>query len=173
MNNDIEYRMFRNAAILFAVIIALTICRYCNSDELPRYDRNNVAAVYAWIDNFFVGSSPRKLERAKQLARIVQEVAAEQDINFAIPVIIISYESTWDANARGKKGEIGLMQVNNLRVPPSPREQITQGIQLFRLSFEKCGTLLGALGYYATGRSCAPYRGSRFRHSKILSLIAR
>jgi hypothetical protein len=83
-------------------------------------------------------------------------------VNPEIIASIISHESTWNGAAIGKRGEIGLMQVLGSRAT-TVDEQLAEGIHRLQISYEHCGTIIGAISYYGTGYTCAPYRGAQSR----------
>ena len=116
--------------------------------------------------DYFHACSPRKLARALALVPEVIAATQEQQVNPAIVGAIISLESTWDPEAVGALGEVGLMQVGRtagVEIAPGVRGQLDAGLSVLRRAYETCGTVEGALSLYATGRNCTPYRGARLR----------
>lgn len=71
---------------------------------------------------------------------------------------LISLESSWRSWVVGKRGEIGLMQINNdaikqkyPNVKTNPDENIRAGCELLRDCIDKCPDLKSAIGCYGTG----------------------
>jgi hypothetical protein len=118
-----------------------------------------------FVAEWFATCSPKKRAKAMVLVPDVVAAAEAGNVNPALVAAIVSYESTWNPASRGKLGEVGLMQLNNWTGPPlaTPRAQLDAGIATLNHAYEVCGTVAGALSYYATGKSCAVYRGARLR----------
>ena len=112
---------------------------------------------------YFDRCSPRKLNNARKLAPIVLDAAERHNVNPALIASIVSHESTWNYAAIGALGEVGLMQVNNKTLGQDPAEQLDAGIEMLKASYERCGSVIGAVSYYATGHTCKPYRGAELR----------
>jgi soluble lytic murein transglycosylase-like protein len=123
------------------------------------------AQIERFVTEWFATCSPWKRGQARALIPDVIAAAEAGNVNPALVAAIVSYESTWQPAALGKLGEVGLMQVNNWTGTPldTPRAQLDAGIATLNHAYDVCGTVAGALSYYATGKSCAVYRGARLR----------
>jgi hypothetical protein len=113
-------------------------------------------------NEWFAHCNPKKLKRALEVLPIVLDECESGNVNPYLVSSMISLESTWDSNARGKLGEIGLMQTNNISVN-GPAEQIRAGIRILKKGFDQCHSIIGAIAFYGTGHTCKPYRGANLR----------
>jgi hypothetical protein len=111
------------------------------------------AQIAGWLRHWFAKCSPRKLHAALEHVPEVVAASHDGDVNPDLVSAIVSLESTWNPGARGKLGEVGLMQVLGSRATTA-REQLDDGIEKLRLGWERCGTTVGAVSYYATGHTC-------------------
>jgi hypothetical protein len=111
------------------------------------------AQIEKWLRHWFAKCSPRKLHAALEHVPAVVEASHDGDVNPAIVAAIVSLESTWKTDARGRLGEVGLMQVMGSRAT-SAREQLDDGVAKLQLGWKRCGTTVGAVSYYATGHTC-------------------
>ncbi len=103
---------------------------------------------------YFANVDPRKLASAREVVPVLLDVAEAERVNPSLVAAIITCESSWRAGVRGGLGEVGLMQINRRGVSHEPAENIRAGIAMLRTSFARCGTIEGAVAYYATGSSC-------------------
>lgn len=121
--------------------------------------------IERFVDEWFATCSPKKRSAARKLVPDVIAASERGGVNPAIIAAIVSYESTWKPESVGKLGELGLMQVGHWTGTPldTPRAQLDAGISVLKHAHEICGTVPGALSYYATGKSCRVYLGARLR----------
>jgi hypothetical protein len=106
----------------------------------------------------------KKLKRALTALPFVLDECEKQNVNPSIVAAIIYYESSWNHKSIGKKGEIGLMQVNNFPIPKdNPKKQVEKGIELLKIGYTECNSIEGALSFYATGHTCKGYKGLKLR----------
>jgi hypothetical protein len=175
---DRRARLFLVAVVLTAVFAVLTAVigpRLCEAGPAPLPNvafswsgepDARAAQIGRFLEEWFRDCSPRKLVQAQRHVPDVVAVAQGADVNPALIAAVVTYESSWEPGARGKIGEVGLMQVGrwtSIREGASPREQLEAGAAVLRRAYARCGTTAGALSFYATGRSCALYRGARLR----------
>jgi hypothetical protein len=164
--HDREMALIKRAAIISVILLVLTLCGYAHcgplkfewSDTRENYTRK----IETFLADWFVHCSPKKLKRALSALPHVIDASEAAKVNPEIVASIISHESTWNGADIGKRGEIGLMQVLGSHATTAD-EQLKEGIRLLMLSYEHCGTIIGAISYYGTGYTCKPYRGARSR----------
>jgi hypothetical protein len=134
----------------------------CAGTEGPHYEK-----IDAFLQYYFRACNPRKLDNARAILRDVVDISDSENVNPYLVAAIIRHESSWNQTARGALGEAGLMQINNLPIQITEkwtiRDQITRGIGMLLDSYARCGSVLGAVSHYATGKSCRVYRGARIR----------
>lgn len=99
---------------------------------------------------------------ALKLVDPVVDVAMERNVNPALLASIVTHESSWRPEALGRLGERGLLQVMGGKAK-EPREQLREGVGILAAAYERCGTVLGAISLYATGKSCRAYPGAKLR----------
>ena len=130
--------------------------------EGPHYEK-----IETFLQYYFRTCNPRKLNNARTILTDVVDISESENVNPYLIAAIIRHESSWNQTARGALGEAGLMQVNNLPIQITEkwtiRDQITRGIRMLLDSYARCGSVLGAVSYYATGKSCRVYKGARIR----------
>lgn len=122
------------------------------------------AKIDRFLGWFFASVNPRKLTRARALVPTLLDATEEHGVNPSIVAAMVTLESSWQPAAMGKLGEVGLLQVMRSDAPlDDPRAQLDHGLKILRESYEECGTVVGAISKYATGKSCRPYRGAALR----------
>jgi soluble lytic murein transglycosylase-like protein len=154
--------------LLFIWLLVNLFVRPSCADEEISFEWNAPREVYAakldrFLASYFANCNPRKLADARKLAPVVLDAAERANVNPSIIAAIVSHESTWKASAIGKLGEVGLMQVNNREIGADPVAQLDAGIDMLKRSYDRCGSVIGAISYYATGHTCKPYRGAELR----------
>jgi soluble lytic murein transglycosylase-like protein len=155
--------------LIFALLIYTLFVRPAGSAEREiDFKWNAPREVYntkldKFLTLYFSKSSPRKLINARKLIPVVLDASERHNVNPVLIASIISYESTWNYAAIGALGEIGLMQVNNKIVGKDPSNQLDVGISMLKDSYARCGSVIGAISYYATGHTCKPYKGAEKR----------
>ena len=108
-----------------------------------------------YIDRFFDGTRYHvRKAKAKSYIPLIEKYAAYYQLDPLLIGVVISFESSWRADARGQKDEQGLMQIKNIRIR-SIKQNIRVGARILRQELNRCGTLLQALNAYQTGR-CKP-----------------
>lgn len=121
--------------------------------------------LHSFLDDWFDSVSPKKLKRAKTVVPTLLDVCEKRGVNPALVGAIVSLESSWYSDAVGSLGERGLMQVNPSvrRVGDDHAEQLDVGVLILQEGYARCGSVLGAISWYGTGRTCKPYRGAEKR----------
>jgi soluble lytic murein transglycosylase-like protein len=105
----------------------------------------------------------KRLKVAMRLIPVIVEQSQKVNIDPLLVGVIISFESSWDPNAKGKKGECGYMQImpghkkhKNIDIC-DPETNIRTGIEWLNQCFRDCsGNVPGALTRYGTGGACRP-----------------
>lgn len=158
-------------AIALLIIAALLVSErvQCDPARVPEVQFRNAYSheeaarkIDAWIDVFFAKCNPKKATAARKLIPIVVDTAIEADVNPALVAAMVTLESSWQPIAVGKLGEIGLLQVMGGKATTA-QEQLAEGLAILSAAYEECGTTIGAVSKYATGKTCKPYRGARLR----------
>ena len=162
--------------LLLLVFILAVVARASTADAgrhapLPSVDFGwtQPREVYAEkIDRFltwwFAEVDQRKLKRARALVPTLLDATEEHGVNPSLVAAMVSLESSWQPAAMGKLGERGLLQVMRSDAPlDDPRKQLDHGLTILKKSYAECGTVVGAISKYATGKSCREYRGARLR----------
>jgi len=122
------------------------------------------AKIERFLDWWFAAVDQRKLTRARALVPTLLDATEEHGVNPALVAAMVSLESSWQPSATGKLGEVGLLQVMRSDAPlDNPRKQLDHGLEVLKKSYAECGTVVGAISKYATGKSCREYRGARLR----------
>lgn len=161
--------MLKILGMLLAILLLLTFSvKMCMAEAPLVFHWNAPREVYAakidrFLVSYFAKCAPSKLANARRVVPTVLDISEEMGVNPAIVSGIITRESTWQPTARGKLGEVGLMQVNNVASNDDPAVQLRIGIGILKDAFAKCGTIEGAISLYATGKSCKVYRGAKYR----------
>lgn len=172
----------REMLITGLVLIAAAIVAAClfwaseakaakSADELP-------SVSFAWVQPrevyeakidkflgwFFQNVNPRKLKQARSLVPTLLDATERHGVNPSLVAAMVTLESSWQPASVGKLGEVGLLQVMRSDAPlTDPTAQLDHGLTILKQSFEECGTTIGAVSKYATGRSCKEYKGARLR----------
>lgn len=106
-------------------------------------------------------------EYRRTLSRAFDAAALETDLDAALLIAVAYHESSLRVDARGRIGEIGLMQTHGRAVGnndmTTPQGQIMAGSRWLRRAIDICRSIPGGLAMYATGRTCSP-RSSRLRY---------
>jgi hypothetical protein len=117
--------------------------------------------------------------RALDLVSVLLDTCRDENVNPLLIAAIISLESNWDVSCmESNTGAYGLMQVNtgwkNAAVVEEytldPAEQLKDGITILKISLAKCGTVRGALAFYATGKTCIPIPTSDLRYKMAIKI---
>jgi hypothetical protein len=159
------------ALILLLIILSLgllTLVDIARADGRPSVAPDPVVAwdwtatreeygkrINDFLTTWFAQCNPHKLAAARELVPTVLDVAEAERFNPAIIAAIITLESSWQPGALGKLGEVGLMQINLRGASADPAENIRTGIGMLREGMAQCGTVVGAISYYATGSRCS------------------
>lgn len=167
-----QRRRSRLAGALILIIVAISLAVLSLVDIARADGRPSVAPdpVVDWdwsatreeygkrindfLTTWFAQCNPRKLAAARELVPTVLDVAEAERFNPSIVAAIITLESSWQPSVLGKLGEVGLMQINLRGASADPAENIRTGIGMLREGMAQCGTVVGAISYYATGSRC-------------------
>lgn len=101
---------------------------------------------------------------APSLRRAAVEIAGDERVPPRLLSAVVGVESAWRVNARGAKGEVGLMQLmpataRELEVDPfDPHQKLRGGARLLRYHYEREGSWTRALERYnGRGRRARAY----------------
>jgi hypothetical protein len=131
------------------------------------------------IEDHYVTCNPKKYQgrlchRALNLVTVLLDTCKAENVNPILVASIVTLESNWDVSCmEANTGAYGLMQTNtgwkNAAIVEEytldPATQLHDGIAILKTSLAKCGTVRGALAFYATGKSCVPIATSDLRYS--------
>lgn len=122
------------------------------------------AKIDKFLGWFFQNVNPRKLADARKLVPTLLDATERHGVNPSLVAAMVTLESSWQPQSVGKLGEVGLLQVMRSDAPlTDPVKQLDHGLTILKQSYEECGTTIGAVSKYATGRSCKPYKGASLR----------
>lgn len=154
--------------LLIAAIIAI-VGTVGFAQEL---DRQAVATaeVQQYVRDWSANLPPRYYRRALEQVPSVVSWSVVYDIDPLLVAVLVSLESSWRVDARGKVGEIGLMQIH----PKNRRAlegadmrdgdgQIEAGVKWLRACIDQCGDVRRGLNAYATGHCDPEWRGLAYR----------
>ena len=167
-------RRDRRAGILLLIGIAIILAICCLAESAWS---GTPAAVPTAGDvdralKWWVRDAPRNPLRVASYRLEVAEALVDQTTPRGIPVelaaAMVLRESSGAQDARGARGEIGLMQVHpgtaalfRCRLG-TPDEQVECGCRVLAHHMDRCPTLRGALSAYGSrGSKCRPKPGSR------------
>jgi len=154
-------------ALAILALIFLFAFRAIGDDITHRNDQ--VSRIERYIKSFFGGLYPTRQAAALSYIPAIVVDAEQAVIDPLLVAVVISYESAWKAGDVGPLGEKGLMQIKprpGLRPPEKPLDSIRHGVQLLASAIRECGSVLGGLSKYQSGR-CAPViRAAKFRYRK-------
>lgn len=131
----------------------------------------------------FLRNYPKRLERALGLMPVVEGYSAINAVPTIVVAVIISVESSWQANAEGEldangKYDFGLMQVRKGGVCAkghdlsTPRGQIAAGTACLAAAYEACdGSLKQALTMYQSGSCVARTERTKQRIARRMRII--
>lgn len=161
------WKIILGLIVIFALLSYLVKTVQAEPSEVGFYwtDSREVyeVKINRFLDLYFARCNPAKLDKARKVVPVLLDVAERENVNPSIVAAIITHESTWSNGARGRLGEIGLMQVNNVPLSDDPHEQISTGVTMLKGAYERCGTVAGAISLYARGHGCKPYKGAALR----------
>jgi soluble lytic murein transglycosylase-like protein len=164
-------RRERNAWVLGVILLAVAIAIWLLAGELraddtpatPPTTAAQIDTVLVWWSRI-APRNPLRVEsyRAEVAAALVDQAAAH-----GLPVELVTAmtlrESSGAQTARGRRGEIGLMQVHPGTAARwrchlgTPAEQIDCGCRMLAHHLARCGTLRGALAAYGSrSGKCRP-----------------
>lgn len=113
----------------------------------------------------------------RKMAYSHKAAVVEWSLHYDVPPLLvsrlISLESSWRQEAIGKRGEIGLMQINNDAVKAKydvtkANENIRAGCELLRKCLDNCPTMKSAMGCYGTGHCTEKGGWLEYRYEKYL-----
>ena len=149
------------AWVILALIFLFTF-RAIGSDQVPR--------IESYIKGFFGGLYPARQAAALSYVPAIVFDSEQAGIDPLLVAVVISYESAWKAGDVGPLGEKGLMQIKPRpgmkRPPESPRESIRHGVEMLSNAIRECGSVLGGLSKYQSGRCSPVIRAAKFRYRK-------
>lgn len=122
------------------------------------------AKIDKFLGWFFQNVHPSRLKQARALVPTLLDATEKHGVNPSLVAAMVTLESSWKPASVGKLGEVGLLQVMRSDAPlTDPVVQLDHGLTILKKSYEECGTTIGAVSKYATGRSCKEYKGARLR----------
>jgi len=126
--------------------------------------------VSLFIDDWFSGMRPSFRAMAYKHKPAIVHWTLEYDLDPLLVVATMAAESSFRDWVVGKRGEIGLMQLNNdpilAKYPKArtvPSENIHAGCELLRDCQNKCQSLKAVMGCYMLGGRCVDH-GSWLDH---------
>lgn len=119
-----------------------------------------------------VGS--RLKRRALSVTPIIVDKARKYRLDPLVVAVLMSLESSYSQDARGKLGEVGLMQVHNSAIREEYGDaletvegNIDAGFKVLRMCLDKCGSESGMIACYGTGNCDANKVWVKMRVRKI------
>ena len=160
--------------ILFLITTNLNALEFEWNDSYENYK----GKIEHYLSKRFITTNPKKYQgrlyhKALTFVPIILEVCSQADVNPILVSSIISYESNWELKAIDKTEKAkGLLQVQFYEVDLNdPKDQIETGVQMLKNAFIKCGSINGALSYYATGQSCNGHKKGALRRINLAKHI--
>lgn len=140
------------------------------AQELDR-EATATAEVTRYVEDWAANLPPKFRRRALAQVSSVAQWSARYEIDPLLVAVLVSLESSWRVDARGKVGEIGLLQIHprNRRAlegadMSTGNGQIEAGVKWLRFCVEQCGgDLRRGLNAYATGHCSPEWRGLAYR----------
>ena len=136
------------------------------TDDYLNYRRK----IETHLEKHFVTTNPKKYQgklyhKALTLVPLVLQICSDEDINPSLVAALITLESNWQIKAVEKNSSaMGLLQVKFYEVDLNdPRDQLETGVRMLKNAYNKCGTIEGAIAYYATGQKCNGYKRGKLR----------
>lgn len=136
------------------------------TDDYLNYRRK----IEMHLEKHFVTTNPKKYQgklyhKALTLVPLVLQICSDEDINPSLVAALITLESNWQIKAiEGNSNAMGLLQVKFYEVDLNdPRDQLETGVRMLKNAYAKCGTIEGAIAYYATGQRCNGYKRGKLR----------
>ena len=151
-------------AMVILALFALFAFKAIGDDQV-----RDLVRVDRYITAFFNGLYPRRQAEARSYIPAILSESAKNEIDPLLVAVVISYESAWKAGDVGPLGERGLMQIKPRRglVPPGkPAESIRHGVAMLAGAIRECGSVLGGLSKYQSGKCSPVIRAARFREQK-------
>lgn len=158
--------MIRILVILIILIIGASTLALAH--DINR-EAQAMAEVTRYVEDWSKNLPTRYRRRALRHVYSVAHWSIYYDIDPLLVAVLISLESSWNTRARGKLGEIGLMQVLargarkgfNLSTGDG---QIQAGVRWLRVCIDDCdGSIRRGVNNYATGSCTKNWRGLRYR----------
>jgi hypothetical protein len=125
----------------------------------------------------FISPCPKCRHRiTPHVIALVVDKAMKHGVDPLLVAVTISIESSWKPSARGRLGEVGLMQVYskaakkgyNLRFPS---HQIDAGAKWLGQSIWICGNVAQGVNRYATGKCKPRWKMLRYRLRKYRAAV--
>jgi len=131
---------------------------------------NETEAVRAYIEHDKRKLRPSKIASAVELVDPIVTISKEEGIDPMLTAVMIRFESSFRPGVVGKLGERGLMQVHGIalngRKLATVRDEVRRGVVYLAACVRRCGSILGGINRYMSGR-CDPIYNrprARWRH---------
>lgn len=123
--------------------------------------RANIEDALLWLCQCCPNHPVRKdMDYRIELVRAFDAAALDVDLDVGLLLSIGYHESAFKADAKGKIGEVGIMQTHGLALVGQDvstlKGQVLAGARWLRKCVDKCGTIEKGLALYASGYTCDP-----------------
>jgi soluble lytic murein transglycosylase-like protein len=125
------------------------------------------------LSTYFGDLYPQNHNQAKQFVSDIIEISETNNVDPILIASIVQHESGFRTNAKGKKGEVGLMQLNikNKNDYWTPKKNIEKGIKIFKSKKVQCKNTLHAIEAYISGK-CRTTKRAKKRY-RLYRLFAK
>lgn len=142
------------AIVVFTLLVSL---RAQATTEL----RANIKDALLWLCQCCPNHPVRKdTSYLTELVKAFDAASLDSDLDVGLLLSIGSHESGFKAGARGRIGEVGIMQVHGLALVGQDvttlKGQVLAGARWLRKCVDKCQSIEGGIALYATGYTCNP-----------------
>ena len=131
-------------------------------------ETRSIDAAILWLVRRVPRHPVHRSDYRAELAAAIDAAALETELDAALILSIAYHESALRADARGRIGEIGLMQIHGVAAAgadlSTPRGQILAGTRWLRACVDRCRSIEGGIARYATGTTCDPDHTPRLRY---------
>jgi len=123
-------------------------------------ETRSIDAAILWLVRGVPRHPVHRSDYRAELVEAFDAAATEADLDVGLLLSIAYHESALRSDARGRIGEIGIMQIHGVATQGADvftaRGQILAGARWLRASIDRCGSIEGGITWYATGYTCAP-----------------
>jgi len=153
--------------LVFIIFISSTTA---SAQDINR-ESEAIYEVSKYVEHWTQNIQKRFRMRAKKHIPPVAHWSTMYNIDPLLVSVMVSLESSWDPHAKGKKGEIGLMQVHSKEAKAGfdlndPDQQIHAGVLWLKKCIDKCGYVSLGVNMYATGYCHPRWKGLSYRLRK-------